>query len=123
MQAMFGRQGWAGIVARRVCAALAILALFLQLLVTSAHIHSEEMSAAAAPGRDAARTLPGPVTILAGDCIICLTAHIAGQSLVPAPLPLPRPVALGLSEPAYPAPLLLSFLPHRLPATRGPPIA
>ena len=117
--------------ARRAGAALAIAALFLELLVTAGHFHADDfgflansapVSASAVHGRAPGDAQPGAPAH--DDCALCFTLYLAGAA---APPDIPLLAAPGEQLVAL-TPVLLEA-PRRaagrylLFRTRAPPVA
>ena len=117
---------------RRFGAALGLFALLLQLALTFAHIHPDDLfpsaSGAAAQvadgsqagGRDPDRSTPGAPH---DDCPLCAVMHLAGTIVLPDAPALAVPTQFTTADFAATefAPL---FIPRRLPfQTRAPPTA
>ena len=116
---------------RRFGAGLGLFALLLQLTLSFAHIHPEDLlgapvgaaervagKAPAGPGQD--RHGPG---VPHDDCPICSVMHLAGTIVLPdAPvLALPTEFAVAVFAANEP---LTTVIPRRLPfQTRAPPLA
>jgi hypothetical protein len=117
---------------RRFGAALGLFALLLQLALTFAHIHPDDLfpsaSGAAAQiadgsqagGRDPERQAPSAPH---DDCPICSVMHLAGTVVLPAAPALAAPVQFTTAHFAA-AEFVPPFIPRRLPfETRAPPTA
>lgn len=111
---------------RRLTGGLGLFALLLQLIVSFAHVHSEDFAGLLNPGvtraaaaDDTSGGLPDPEHL---TCDICATVHLAGTLLMPAAptftLPVPAIAAATVALPATRTTTLASsFL------ARGPPQA
>jgi hypothetical protein len=116
---------------RRLGAGLGLFALLLQLTLSFAHVHPEDLlGAPEAAERVAGKVQPaGPGEDRHApeaphhDCPICSVMHLAGTVVVPDPpaLALPDQFAVAI----FPVDDLLSIvIPRRLPfQTRAPPLA
>lgn len=111
---------------RKRTGGLALFALALQLVVSFAHVHSEDFAGLlgpgvthAAPANDAPGGHPDPDHL---TCDVCATVHLAGTLAVPTPpaltLPVPATAPVAVAAPATRA---LTFASAFL--ARGPPQA
>ena len=118
---------------RRFGAGLGLFALLLQLTLSFAHIHPDDLLGASAAGisqkiagkaladRDQGRRAPGAPH---DDCPICAVMHLAGTIVVPDPLALAVPTEFTLAAFAADDPVAIVVVPRRLPfQTRAPPSA
>jgi len=116
---------------RRFGAGLGLFALLLQLTLSFAHVHPEDLIGAAAAGiaeaagnaladRDQERHAPGAPH---DDCPICSVMHLAGTIVLPDPPALALPTQFAVA--IFPTDDLVSIVvPRRLPfETRAPPAA
>jgi DUF2946 family protein len=116
---------------RRFGAGLGLFALLLQLTLSFAHVHPEDLIGASAPGiaeaagnarahQDQDRHSPGAPH---DDCLICSVMHLAGTTVLPDPPSLALPTQFAVA--IFPTDDLISVVvPRRLPfQTRAPPSA
>jgi DUF2946 family protein len=117
---------------RRFGAGLGLFALLLQLTLSFAHVHPEDLLGASAAAiadavagnasadRDQDRHAPGAPH---DDCPICVAMHLAGTIVLPDPPALALPTTFIVT--AFPADDLVTIIiPRRLPfQTRAPPAA
>jgi Protein of unknown function (DUF2946) len=117
---------------RRFGAGLGLFALLLQLTLSFAHVHREDLLGASAASiteqgagkaladRDQDRHAPGAPH---DDCPICTVMHLAGTIVLPAPPALAVPTAFTVA--AFAADdLATTVVPRRPPfQTRAPPAA
>ena len=116
---------------RRFGAGLGLFALLLQLTLSFAHIHPEdllpsavgiadEVAGSASADRDQDRHAPGAPH---DDCLICAAMHLAGTIVLPNPPALALPTAFTLATFAA-EDFVTTVVPRRLPfQTRAPPAA
>jgi hypothetical protein len=115
---------------RRLGAGLGLFALLLQLTLSFAHIHPEdvlgapgiaEAAAGTAPAdRDQDRNAPGAPH---DDCPICAVTHLAGTVVLPHPPALALPTAFTVA-PFAGEDFVTTVIPRWLPfQTRAPPLA
>jgi len=117
---------------RRFGAALGLFALLLQLALSFAHIHSDDLFPRASgiatqlPGGSQAgggtsdRPTPGAPH---DDCPICVVMHLAGTVVLPDAPALAAPTQFSTAH-FTAAELVPPFIPRRLPfETRAPPTA
>jgi hypothetical protein len=111
---------------RRLGAGLGLFALLLQLMLSFAHVHPDELLGAPGVGI-AGKALPDQDRPAPGaphdDCPICAVMHLAGTIVVPDPpalaLPTEFTVAVFVADD-----LATTVIPRRLPfQTRAPPSA
>lgn len=118
---------------RRFGAALGLFALLLQLALSFAHIHPEDLLGASAAeisakaagkaltDRDQNRHAPGAPH---DDCPICAVMHLAGTIVLPAPPALAVPTEFVVAGFSADDPVTITVVPRRLPfQTRAPPSA
>ena len=117
---------------RRFGAGLGLFALLLQLALSFAHVHPEDLLGAPAAGiadavadkasadRDQDRRAPGAPH---DDCPICAAMHLAGTIVLPNPPALALPTAFTVATFAA-EDFVTIVVPRRLPfQTRAPPAA
>jgi hypothetical protein len=117
---------------RRFGAGLGLFALLLQLTLSFAHIHPEDLLGASAgaaeriagkaqpagPGQD--RRIPGAPH---DDCPICSVMHLAGTIVLPGAPALALPTEFTVAS-FVADDLVSTAIPRRLPfQTRAPPVA
>jgi hypothetical protein len=112
---------------RQSGATLALAALWLQLVLSFAHIHPEDFFAraqqAAVPGAPAVPAKPVPALPTHDDCAICVSLAMAAASALPAPILLAPPPDYGVAFRRIadtPAPSVAPRPPFQ---TRAPPAA
>lgn len=110
---------------RRLTGGLALFALLLQLVVSFAHVHSEDFAGLLGPGVTQAATDEAPGGHSDPDhltCDICATVHLAGALMVPAPPSLVLPAVSFAAQTIASLPPRLASSPSAFHA-RGPPQA
>jgi len=118
---------------RRFGASLGLFALLLQLALSFAHVHPEDLLGAPAAGvfdevtdkaladREQDRHAPGAPH---DDCPICAAMHLAGTIVLPAPPALAVPTEFTVAPFAADNRVKIVVVPRRLPfQTRAPPAA
>jgi hypothetical protein len=94
---------------RKWSAALALLALALQLALSFGHMHSR---------------LSGIGALLPDECAICASVAITGSSALPEPVALkPPPVEFGVAPVVAFVSAIVGIIPHLSFQTRAPPLA
>jgi hypothetical protein len=114
-------------------AALALFALWLQLVLSFAHIHPEDFfppvpvqqaSLPGLPGAPAAPAKPAPANPDHDDCAICVSMAMAAASALPAPILLVPPSPdYGISYVRIAHTPALAAAPRPPFQTRAPPSA
>ena len=123
---------------RRVGARLALLAVWLQIVLTLGHIHPSDIYLYGHPvvqGQGVARfamdrhATPIPLTPQSDNeaadqaCSVCANMSLAGALILPAPLGIERQTDAVLAPAATAIPLRLSAAPYLFFQTRAPPSA
>jgi Protein of unknown function (DUF2946) len=118
---------------RRFGAGLGLFALLLQLTLSFAHIHADDLLGASAAG--ISQTVGGKALADRGqdrhapgaphdDCRICAVMHLAGTIVLPDPPALAVPTEFTVAALAADDPVTIVVVPRRLPfQTRAPPSA
>jgi hypothetical protein len=105
-------------------AALALAALWLQLVLSFAHIHPEDFFARAQQaGVPGAPAKPAPALPTHDDCAICVSLAMAAASALPAPILLAPPSDYGVAFRRIADTPTIAAAPRPPFQTRAPPLA